>query len=271
MALTAKRRPEHGRRDLLLLILVVAAGALLGALSPGYRLYVTEGLRGSVLLPILETHEFLASRAQGARRITALRARRDSLARALATVRAEAAEARSLRAVVGVGPETSGDFVVAQIRPGGARFGEVQTFLLGVGRDQGVEPPAGVVTPDGLLGVVRSATGRTSRGEFWTHPDFRISVRTPGGEATGIVRPTPGAEPPVMLLEGAPFQEEIAVGTPLVTTGLAGIYPPGVRVGVVREVARVESGWERSYRVQPAIRPGEIDVALIWVRPGAER
>lgn len=249
----------------------MAAGAFLGALSPGDRLYITEGLRGTLLLPILETHEYLASRARLARRVAALSAQRDSLARRLVTARAEAAEARSLRAVVGVGPETSGEFAVAQIRPGGPRFGEVHSFLLSVGRNRGIEPPAGVVSPDGLIGVVRSATGGTSRGEFWTHPDFRISVRTPGGEATGIVRATTGTEPPVMLMEGAPFQEEIAVGTPLLTTGLAGIYPPGVRVGMVREVARVESGWERSYRVQPAVRPGSIDVALVWIRPGTER
>lgn len=265
------RRPEHGRGDFLLLILVLAAGFLLGAVSPDARLYITEGLRGSVLLPVLEIHEFLASRAELARRVAALQARRDSLARSLAAARAEAAEVRSLRAVAGVAREASGEFVVARIQPGRPRFGESHTFLLDAGRERGIRPPAGVVSPEGLLGVVRSSTGGTSRGEFWSHPDFRVSVRTPGGEATGIVRATQGPGPPVMLLEGAPFQEEIPVGTPLETTGLAGIYPTGVRVGVVREVARVESGWERSYRVEPSVRPGEVDVALVWLRPATER
>ena len=65
---------------------------------------------------------------------------------------------------------------------------------------------------------------------------------------------------------GAPYQTEIATGTLLVTTGLYGIYPSGIPVGRVQELATVESGWEKSYMVEPLVRPELVDVALVWLR-----
>jgi rod shape-determining protein MreC len=73
----------------------------------------------------------------------------------------------------------------------------------------------------------------------------------------------------MMILEGAPYQTDIPPGTVLYTSGLGGLYPPGIPVGTVRSVSAVESGWEKSYRVEPAVRPEQVDVALVWRRPVA--
>ena len=70
-----------------------------------------------------------------------------------------------------------------------------------------------------------------------------------------------------MELEGTPYQEEVPSGARLVTSGVAGLYPAGIPVGTVRGVSAVQAGWAKSYLVEPAVRPDETSVVLIWRRP----
>lgn len=241
---------------------------MLAVLPPERGDAVASRLRGSVLAPFLGAHEAVRERARMARRLDALRAERDSLARELVHLREASVENRRLRDLLSL-PAWSPDSVRAvELRPARVRRGGARTFLLPLEAPGPVSVPTGVFTARGLVGVVRSATGGTVVGDFWTHPDFRVSVRTEDGSATGIVRAVHVEGRPGMIFEGAPYQNEIPEGTGLVTSGLGGIYPPGVPVGTVREVSAVESGWARSYRVEPAVRPGAVDVALVWLRPG---
>ena len=128
--------------------------------------------------------------------------------------------------------------------------------------------PAGVFTGRGLVGVARAPHGNGAHGEFWSHPDFRVSVVTEDGQVRGIVRASrPDGGQAVLVLDGAPFQSNVRNGTLLVTTGIAGVYPPGVLVGTVRRVLDAEAGWMKSYIVEPSVRPEEASIVLIWERP----
>ena len=101
-----------------------------------------------------------------------------------------------------------------------------------------------------------------------SHPDFRVSVVTEDGQVRGIVRASrPDGGQAVLILDGAPFQSNVRNGTLLVTTGIAGVYPPGVLVGTVRRVLDAEAGWMKSYIVEPSVRPEEASIVLIWERP----
>ena len=246
--------------------LLLAAGAVLAALPPERGDAVAARLRGSVLAPFLRAHEAVRERARMARRLNALREERDSLARDLVRLRESAMENRRLRDLLSLQDWRPDSVLAAELRPARVRRGGARTFVLPLGERGPVPVPTGVFTARGLVGVVRSITGDTGVGDFWTHPDFRVSVRTEDGTATGIVRAVHVGGRPGMIFEGAPYQTEIPEGTGLVTSGLGGIYPPGVPVGTVREVSAVESGWARSYRVEPAVRPGAVDVAMVWLR-----
>ncbi len=249
-----------------MLVLLLAAGAVLAALPADRSGAVAARVRGTVLAPFLATHEAVREHARMDRRLGELRAERDSLARELVRLREARDENRRLRDQLEL-PDWRPDSVLAvEVRPARVRRGGARTFVVGLGDRGTVSTPAGVFTARGLVGVVRSVTGGAGSGEFWTHPDFRVSVRTEEGGATGIVRAVRTDGRPGMIFEGAPYQTEIPEGTLLVTSGLGGIHPPGVPVGTVQEVASVESGWARSYRVRPRVLPGAVDVALVWLR-----
>lgn len=268
MQLSPSRRPEHGRGDLLVLVLLLAAGGFLAFLPPEHTMATAARLRSTVLLPVLETHETLRERARLRERLADLEAERDSLARDLVRARSEARESRQLRDLLELPDRASPRVVLASLEAGLARAGGARTFLLRTRSEASLPSPTGVFTAAGLVGVVRSVSAGAAAGDFWTHPDFRVSVRTETGDATGIVRPSFETEQPGMLMEGAPYQQDIPAGTLLYTSGLGGIYPAGLPVGTIRSVSGVESGWEKSYRVEPAVRAGQVDAVLVWLGPG---
>ncbi len=267
MRYRAAGRPEHNRRDLITVIGLLAVAGFLTSLNLDQQLVVVRSVRGTVLVPVLGLHGVFAERSRLRERLHALQAERDVLARELAAARVSATENAGLRALLATGARPVGEFVTATLVPGQPRIGQSHSFVLLAGRKRGVEAPTAVITGSGLVGVVRSTAETSSVGDFWTHPDFRVSVRTEDGRSTGIVRAFPAdSDQPAMMLEGAPYQTEILQGTLLVTTGLFGIYPPGIPVGRVQAVSGVESGWQKSYLVEPIVRPEQVDVALVWSR-----
>lgn len=265
MDLSRDDRPGPGRGDLLTLGAALAAAGFLTTLSPDSRAAVTSQLRATVLAPVLSAHAAVRRHARLSERLEEIRTERDSLARALAEARRRAARMRDLRKAAGDTGRIAGEALTVRLDAAHRRIGRARSFTLAAGRAAGIEPPAGIFTSRGLLGVVRWAGETGARGEYWTHPDFRVSVRTRSGDASGIVRPFYEDAQAVMLLEGAPYQDEIPEGTVLYTSGLGGVYPPGIPVGTVRSVASVESGWERSYRVEAAARPEQTEVAMVWL------
>jgi rod shape-determining protein MreC len=146
------------------------------------------------------------------------------------------------------------------------------TLLLSAGRSQGVQPAAPVIAPGGLLGVVRSVEASTSVAIVWSHPDFRVSAMTFGGEALGIVAPRGSEGPNAMLLElrGVRYREDVKPGVRIYTSGvggLSGVYPRGIPIGEIIAVAEEEEGWSRTYVVRPAVHPAAVSHVIILTGP----
>jgi rod shape-determining protein MreC len=266
---------RRGRSDLIVLLALLASSGIFSSLPEPHQARVAVALRASVLRPFLVLQESFVERARLRTRYERLREERDSLVREVVTGRLTANEIATLRGLLALARRLEGDYAPADLFPGRPRVGDSDVFVLG-GRGIGeLDPPVGVVNGDGLVGILRGTDENGALGEFWSHPDFRVSVHAAGTGVTGIVRPirSEGGQA-TMLLEGAPYQGSIAAGTALLTTGLAGVFPAGIRVGTVREESEPESGWMRRYLVEPAVRPENAAAVLVWRRPamrGAER
>lgn len=265
--LTPGRR-GRGRGDFFVLTTLALLSLLLGNLGEARKMALVETIRATALAPVLSVHRAVAAHVRLASRIREVESERDSLASRLMADRELREQNDHLRDVYRLPFFQPGAFLVTEIMVGQPRYGQADRFLVRAGRTDGVVPPTAVVRSRGLLGVVREADAHHAAGEYWTHPDFRVSVRTEDGETSGIVRSQAGqGGQPVMLLEGAPFQAQISAGTLLVTSGVAGIFPPGIPVGWVRSLSASESGWEKSYLVEPVVRPAEAGPVLVWRRP----
>ncbi|MDH3735065.1 MAG: hypothetical protein OEU54_16165 [Gemmatimonadota bacterium] len=251
-----------------LIISMLLIGSFASSLSRERESQVEAIVRATVLFPVLQLHRASAEQAAVGRRAAALQDERDSLVVAMTRSRAVAEQAGDLRALAGLDEPALGSVRVAEVYPGRPRVGDPDVFVLRGTRLADLDFPVGVFTGRGLVGVARAPHGSGARGEFWTHTDFRVSVVTEDGGVSGIARSVrrDGGQP-MLLLEGAPYQGNIEPGTRLVTTGIAGVYPPGIPIGTVRDLASEEAGWMKSYFVEPAVRPAETRVVLAWDRP----
>jgi len=265
---TSIRSRARQRRDLLLVVAAVIAGWALARIDVDRKLVVTRALRSTVLAPFIAVHQAVLARSDLVERLAELQAEADTLARIVASSAALSRENDALRGILALRDRASGDFLVAEIVPGSPAIGDSHRFLVRGGSSTGIRPPVGVGVAAGLVGIIRTATPGTAIGDFWTDPEFRVSARTEDGSASGIVRATTlssGEE--MMLLEWVPFQTRIASGTPLVTTGIGGLYPEAMRIGIVRAEAAAKSGWSKSYLVEPSVRPAGTRIVLVWRRP----
>jgi len=262
-------RPSRGR-DFAIFVALVTLALGFATIGQERQIVVSQYLRATILYPFLRLHGAFEEHAVTVKSTRQLASQRDSLAAELAAARRVAADVGQLRHLLGLGALDPGSFILADIVPGRPHIGDSHTFLVAKGRVDGVEPPVGVLAGDGIVGIIRTAGGTTAIGHLWTHPEFRVSVRTESGSAVGIVRPRQEDDGRmVMELEGTPYQEDVPLGSLLVTSGVSSLYPTGIPVGTVRAVSEVYAGWAKSYLVEPSVRPDEANVVLVWRRPAA--
>lgn len=261
-------RPENQRRDLIIAAVLVILSWSMTGLDSSQTLGLTRLVRTSVLSPFLAADVAFERRSDLAERAARLEAERDRLYQQSQGAADLERENRELRELLQIPDRRPGTFVIGELVPGRPTVGDSHAFLLRSAGIRDVGIPTGVSVPAGLVGVLRSVSGDVGLGEFWTHPDFRVSVRSTTGGATGIIRSTVDeAGETLMLVEGVPYQARMAEGSLLETAGLGGVFPAGIPVGTVITEAASRSGWSHSYLVEPAVRPGAVSAATAWRRP----
>ena len=143
--------------------------------------------------------------------------------------------------------------------------GGVYAITLHRGADAGVRQFSPVVAPEGLVGMVETVDPTMSLAIIWAHPDFRVSAMAADGSAFGIVKPHLSSSPERYLLElsGVQLSASLPTGTPIVSSGVGGVYPRGIPVGTVIGELKTTEGWARTYLVQPAVHPFDVTSVLI--------
>ncbi len=268
MSVRGVRPRSRGPLDVVFFSLALILSGIAAGLPVALQSHVESAVRATALYPFLFLHRLAAERGQIESRVDGLLAERDSLTELLLRYRERPVPVEEGSRALDLAALPAGSAAPAVVYPGRPQVGNPDLFVLSGPDFGGREFPVGVFTGIGLVGVVRAPHGRGGRGEFWSHPDFRVSVLAEGEGVSGLVRPlrADGGQP-VLLLEGAPFQADIPVGALLVTTGIAGVYPPGVPVGRIREPHEPEAGWMKRYVVEPSVRPEEVRDVFVWNRP----
>ncbi len=106
-----------------------------------------------------------------------------------------------------------------------------------------------VLSDEGLVGRVIRVSGAYAKVQLLTDRAASVGVQLSRSRRQGVVR---GSSPGELLLDFIPRQAEVEVGETVLTAGIDGVYPRGIRVGVV---VSVEPGNEVFHRilVRPAV------------------
>jgi rod shape-determining protein MreC len=257
------------RKDTAIAAIFLVIALVLLMLPAEYQRPVRNSLRATVLQPFLAGQSQIAQRRGAAVDVGQLRSQRDSLAALAAAQASLAEENRQLRSSLGLQQRLGDAFIPANVIRAGLTSAE-STFILDVGRADGVFVGSSVLTAEGLLGVVWEVDERSAQAIDWTHPDFQVSAMTADGEAYGFIEPRRGSnrESDLLALTGTAFQVDVRPGRRVVTSGRGRLHPRGIVIGTIIGIEEADTGWRKSYLVRPAVRPEAAIHVLVTVREG---
>jgi rod shape-determining protein MreC len=252
------------RKDVILSGGVLLLALLLFVINDVYQRPIRDAFRATVLRPFIGAQTRLAIRRARTEDLSVVRAERDSLAALVAADATLSEENRQLRGILAMRERTGDAFVPAEIVRLGTPGAE-STFLVNVGSADGIAKGSPVLTPAGLLGVIREVSEHSAMAIDWSHSDFGASAMTADGGTYGMIKGRQGRfrEEDVLALEGAPFQTNINPGRRVVTSGRADLIPRGIFVGTITGIDEADAGFRKIYIVRPAVRPEEARHVLV--------
>ncbi len=140
-----------------------------------------------------------------------------------------------------------------------------RSLLLDRGRRSGVLSGMPVVSEHGLVGLVTATTPSAARTMLLVDRRAAVDAVVERSRALGIVRGT-GADSLEFsfLMRGA----DVKAGDELVTSGVGGVYPKGLRIGVVVAVNAQKGALVHTARVAPAVVYGKLETAFALLARG---
>lgn len=109
------------------------------------------------------------------------------------------------------------------------------SVLINKGKEEGIGRNMPVLNLHGLVGKIENVFPHRSTVQLMMDPNFRVSALDQRSRVFGIIKPHfgPGS---VLKLDNVPTREDVRTGDEVVSSGLGGIFPAGVRIGVVFKV-----------------------------------
>lgn len=125
-------------------------------------------------------------------------------------------------------------------------------MTLDVGRDQGVSASMGVITSDGVVGVVKKVGKSYSSVLSLLHVDTRISASIKDDNFFGTLS-WKGDLYNEVFLSDIPTHARISIGDSITTNGYSTIFPKGINIGVVKEFGVNKNGAFYDVKVTPTV------------------
>jgi rod shape-determining protein MreC len=124
------------------------------------------------------------------------------------------------------------------------------SVVINRGSDDGVEVDMAVVGPEGLFGRVIRVTGSSAVVLLIIDPESAVGVRLASSGETGVLE---GRREHDLRLDLIDPNTTVRPGELVETSGLGGVFPPGVPVGVVSVAAADEASLVKHVLVRPNV------------------
>lgn len=171
-------------------------------------------------------------------------------------------ENRRLRALLGFVPPAEFKIVPTEI-VGVFGDGVPNTVLINLGFNDSLRPNQTVINRNGVAGRVARVMNDYSVVYLLTEPRCRVAARIKRSREQGIIRYSAGSG---MYLDNCPRQGDVRAGDTVITSGLGGIFPEGLTIGVVRRVEPREKEFFQDISVEPAVNFNGLDELYVLTR-----
>ena len=142
-----------------------------------------------------------------------------------------------------------------------------------VGTGDGVRPDDPVISGDGLVGSVVSATGSTAQVRLITDPQSAVTGKIVPSGVEGVIRPEIG-NPEDLSIDFLDSSKRVGKGQTVVTAGwrgegLSSRFPPNIPVGRITEASIAEQEASQTVHMRPFADMRQLD--LLQVLTGGSR
>lgn len=139
-----------------------------------------------------------------------------------------------------------------------------KTIIIDKGTEDGVKTGMPVVVPEGIAGQVVDAAAKYSKALLIIDRNSAVDALVQRTRARGIVK---GESEDGCLFKYALRKHDIVKGDIIVSSGLDGVYPKGLRLGYVADVVKKDSGIFQDIEVEPFVDFEKLEEVLIVLNP----
>jgi rod shape-determining protein MreC len=125
-----------------------------------------------------------------------------------------------------------------------------KTVIIDKGNRDGVLQGAPVVVPEGIVGIVIEASQHYAKVLLLIDPNSAVDALVQKTRARGIVK---GRGDDYCVFDYVLRKHSISVGDAVVSSGLDGVFPKGLRVGRISEIVRLNAGIFQKVSVTPYV------------------
>jgi len=140
-----------------------------------------------------------------------------------------------------------------------------RSVLVDRGSNQGVHAGNPVITDAGVVGLVTKTSRNAAKTMLILDRQSAIDVVVQRSRARGIAR---GRGSDELDFEFVVRGSDVTVGDVVITSGLGGVYPKGLRIGEVVEVSDPGGRLMQVARVRPAVDFGRLEQVFVMLRRG---
>ena len=160
-------------------------------------------------------------------------------------------ENERLRRELGFSAKSEWEFLHAEVvGKETSRLGSV--ILVNQGSYSGVGKGWIAYSPEGLVGKVEAVGEEFSRVQLITNYNSPVSVRIERNEVEGVVEWLPSM-PNRLAMRFIQPETDVKLGDVVISSGLGGVYPAGLRIGRVSKVSLQRGSWEPYVEVKPFV------------------
>lgn len=137
-----------------------------------------------------------------------------------------------------------------------------KTITIDKGSESGIAVNMPVITPNGLVGKVMSVSGNSA--QIWLITDREMAVGSilqETRETKGIVEGM--GDNGTLRMINIPYFSQVQIGEGVITSGLSETYPPGIQIGLIKDVKKEANGLVLSATVDPAVDFNKLEEVLV--------
>ncbi|HBZ69141.1 MAG TPA: rod shape-determining protein MreC [Deltaproteobacteria bacterium] len=144
-----------------------------------------------------------------------------------------------------------------------------RSLLIDRGRANQVHAGMPALTEDGVVGLVTAASPHAARVMLLLDRQSAVDAMVQRSRARGIVRGL-GAEE--LEFEFTAGSGDVEIGDTVITSGLGGVYPKGLRIGEIASLTAEGSHLQQRAKLRPAVDFGRLEelFVVLWRSPTLE-